>query len=319
MKHRALAAPLVALLCVSACTATPDATPSATDTPTHQSSAAIASSDVTPLTTSTGAALPEGDPARINCTVDGTGRLTWTATSASGVRTGVDMTLPAPDSGKALWQAATFGAGWVLAIVPGDVNDLDVIADNPNEAGHDYSVGAGYLDAVDSTCLAIRYDNAADAAKVQGLIWRVAGGTFRKDTGEAVTTLDVSAGGDTLSLYHDTALDVFGVVTASGYEGSYRPGRSSDPFPCMLFSTAQSADGKYPTFFVGVLPAGSKDLKMQFLRGAADPSLQTVAAASGEVFLVAAAKTAKQAGEIFDDISYINANGKKVEPRWGGS
>lgn len=319
MRRRLVAAQAVLLLTLSACGAAPDATPSATDTPTHVSSAAIASSDVTPLTTSKGAALPDGEPARINCTVDGTGRLTWTATSASGAKTGVDMTLPATDSGKALWQAVNFGAGWVVAIVPGDVADLDIISDHPNEAGHDYSVGAGYLDAVDSTCLAIRYDKAEDATKVQGLIWRVAGGTFRKDTGEAVTTVDVTVGSDKLSLYRDTALDVFGVVTSSGYEGSYRPGRSSDPFPCLLFSTAQAADGKYPTFFVGVLPAGSRNLKLGFLRSVADATLQTVDATSGEVFLVAAAKTAKQAGEIFDDISYTDAKGKTVEPRWSHS
>ncbi|MFP5416290.1 MAG: hypothetical protein ACLGHZ_05360 [Actinomycetes bacterium] len=202
-----------------------------------------------------------------------------------------------------------------MAIVPGDVEELDVIADVPMDGGF-YSVGAGPLAAIQSTCLAIRFDVADDATKVQGFVWRGPGGAFRTDTGEVVPSVDVAVENDRLSVYSDVKLDVFGVVTASGAAISYRPVRSRDPFPCVLFSTGAVQDGRWRTFFVGVLPAGSTDVKLTFLPAVSQPSFQTATAATGEVFVVAEARTRAQTGEIFGSITYLDASGKLVRPTW---
>ena len=323
MSRRVLAAQVTALCFLSACSP-PVVQPEATATPTHLSSAAIASADVTPLATSNGAALPAGEPTKINCTVDGTRSATWTAALADAPKVTVAVALPQTGSMKAVWQPVSFGTGWIMAIVPGDVASLDVVADLPNETGHGYSVGAGYLEAIGSTCLAIRYDVAADASKVRGLIWRSTGDVFRKDTGDAVTFVEATSNDDKLAVYSDSAFDVFGVVgvggaTTSRYQESYHPAKSKDPFPFLQFSTVVQADGRWRTFFVGVLPAGSGNVKMSFLSTATNPTLQTVNAASGEVFLVAGALTPQETGEIFDDLTYTNAAGKTVRPVWNGS
>ena len=307
----ALAAPL---LCVSAC-AGPAAAPTPSETPSAVSSAPVASIDLNALRLSNGEALPDTEPTKINCTVDGRRAARWTATFADGTKSVVEVQLPSQESGQAAWQVAPFGTGWVMAIVPGDVADLDVVADLANAGGF-YSVGAGPLAAIQSTCLAIRYDTVAEASKVQGLVWRAPGDVFRKDTGEAVPSVDFTVENDRLSLYSDATLDVFGVVTTSGSAISYQPGKSKDPFPCVLFSTGQQADGRWRTFFVGVLPAGSTDVKMTFRSTASTPTLQTATASTGEVFLVAAAGTAGQTGEVFNTITYTDRDGKLVRPKW---
>lgn len=306
------------VLSLSACATTaPEPTPEPSATASRLTTAIVSSADLLNLTAADGTALPETEPSAINCAVDGTRAGKWTASFPDGTKATVSVTIPAAELRQAVWQPVEFGQGWVMAIIPGDVSDLDVVTDVPNETGHDYAVDAGYLDAIDSTCLAIRYDAATDAALVRGLIWRVAGSpTFIKDTGETVVSLDLSANEEQVSLYRDAALDVFGIITASGYEASYHPAKSKDPFGCLLFSTAQQADGRWRTFFAGVLPAGSTDVTMRFLSGATDPSLQTVAAASGEVFFLAAATTDKRSGELFDTMSYVNAAGKRVTPTW---
>lgn len=315
MTRRALVAQAAALCCLCACAApTQEPTPSAT--PSAASSAAIASVDISPLRTSTGAELPAGEPSKINCTVDGRRAARWTATYADGTTSHVDVQLPTHASGQTAWQSVPFaGDGWMMAIVPGDVQDLDVVADVVNEGGF-YSVGAGPLAAIDSTCLAIRYDTAADAAKVQGLVWRAPGGVFRKDSGAAVPSVDVTVENDRLSIYGDATLDVFGLITTSGSAISYKPSRTKDPFPCVLFSTTQREDGRWRTYFVGVLPPGSTNVKMTFRTSASKPILQTVAAETGEVFLVAEAGTSARTGEIFSTITYTDVDGKQIKPRW---
>ncbi len=309
---------LLMVLCLSACaTTTPEATPEPSATSSRLTTAVVSSADLLNLTTADGSALPETEPSAINCAVDGTRAGRWTATFLDGTKATVGVTIPASELRQAVWQRVEFGHGWVMAVVPGDVRDLDVVTDVPNETGHDYAVAAGYLDAIDSTCLAIRYDAAADAALVRGLIWRVVGSsTFVKDTGETVLSMDLSANEEQVSVYRDPELDVFGIITASGYEASYHPSKSKDPFGCLLFSTSQQPDGRWRTFFAGVVPAGSTDVRMRFLSGAANPSLQTVTAASGEVFFLAAATTARQSGELFDTMSYADAAGKRVTPTW---
>ena len=318
MNGRLLAAQMAALCFLGACSAAPAASPEPTPSETpHLNSAALASVDVSPLSTSKGDALPKGEPTRINCTVYGNGVAAWTAAFADAPQGRVEVILPEVESNKAVWRGVTFGSGWVMAIVPGDVEDLDVVAELPNVTGHDYSVAVGYLSGINSTCLAIRYDRAADATHVKGLVWRVAGGIFRKDSGDAVTFVDVPANGDQLAVYSDSALDVFGVVTTSGYQGSYHPAKTKDPFPFLLFSTSKEADGRWRTFFAARLPAGSTHARMAFVARASNRTLRTVKAASGGVFVVAAASTTA-AGELFDDFSYTNAKGKKVTPAWNG-
>lgn len=315
MKNRIIVAPFVALCCLSACAATPEATPEPTPTATAASTASIASANVAPLVSSSGAALPADEPTAVNCTVDGQRSARWTATYADASKRTVEVTAPPDGSDKSVWQPVDFGAGWMMAIVPGDVSELDVVTNLPNEAGHDYSVGAGYLGQIDATCLVIRFDAAADAGTVKGFVWREDGGTFHRDAGGTVPSADIAVDGDTVTVYSDPTLDVFGVITASGFQGSYRPSKSKDPFPFLQFSTVQDA-GRWRSFFVGKLPTGSTDIKVAFASGASSPAVATAPAASGEVFVVAAGKTAKQTSELVDQLTYTNASGKKVTPRW---
>lgn len=314
-KNTIVVAPIVALRCLSACAATPEAVAEPTPTPTYAGTAAIASANIASLTSSSGAALPAGEPTAINCTVDGRRSARWTATFVDAPKQTVEVAAPTAGSNQSVWQQVDFGAGWAMAIVPGDVRNLDVVTNLPNEAGHDYSVGAGYLDAIEATCLAIRFDQAADAGAMTGFVWRDEGGVFYRDAGGAVPSANFAVDGDTLAAYSDTTLDVFGVIAASGFQGSYRPSKSKDPFPFLQFSTVQDA-GRWRTYVVGVLPSGSTNAKVSFLSGASSPSMATAPAASGEVFVLAAARTAKQKGDLVSTITYTDASGKKVTPRW---
>lgn len=155
------------------------------------------------------------------------------------------------------------------------------------------------------------------STRSRGLVWRAEGDAFMKDTGESVATANLATADDHISAYYDAAYDVFSVVTTSGYQGAYHPSKSHDPFPCILFSPAQQADGRWHTDFVGVLLAGSTNVKMTFLPAASNPTVTTVTAASGQVFLVASATTATESGELFDLLTYTDGQGKMVTPAWG--
>lgn len=301
-------------LLTTACAATPTATPSAA--PSVGNSAPIASVDITGLHDSDGEALPAGEPTTINCTVNGKGQARWRATFADGTTSRVEVQLPPREEGRSVWQTVPFGPGIVMAIVPGEVENLDVLADVPNDEGY-YSIASGSLRAVDSTCLVIRYDVADDAAKVQGLVWRAADGPFRRDTGAVVPSVDAAVGDERVTVYGDRTLDLFGVVTSSGSAISYRPGKSTDPFPCVLFSTDRLDNGRWQTLFVGLLPQGATAAKMTFLPSASKPGLQSLTADSGDVFVVADAQTRAERGEVFTAFSYADQNGTRVTPRWG--
>lgn len=309
-------ATLTALCLVAGCGSPTDNPSPAEAAPSTLSSAAVASVDLGPFQTSAGTGLPANDISGLNCTVDGRRMAKWTATLADGSKAVLDAQLPPAGSLKSVWQVAPFGLGWVVALVPADVDDLDVATNLSSDVIHSYSVAADFLSGVDVTCLAIRYDTAADAAEVKGLVWRTSGGVFRRDTGDVVPSVDVTAGDDRVSLYSDKSLDLFGVITASGSATSYHPSKSTDPFPCVLFSTVRQTSGNWRTFFVGVLPAGSNNVKMTFLATATGPSLQTAKASSGELFFVAMAETAAQAGELFESFTYSNAQGAVVTPTW---
>lgn len=318
--RRAVAGVIAAVCSLTVACAGPDetergdlATPNAV-TPSAASSAAIASVDIGQLSTSDGAALPEGEPVKVNCTVNGLREARWKATFADGTTAQVDVTLPPQESGQAVWQQVPFGSGFLMAILPGDVEDIDVVADVPSDRGS-YAVAAGDLRAIDSTCLTIRFDVPADAATVQGVVWRTSGGGFRNGNGGIVTSAEFSVAGDQIRVYYDPTLDVFGALTSSGTAISYRPGKTRDPFPCVLFSTTQ-VSGSWQTFFVGVLPAGSTGVTMRFLPSASTPSLQTLTAESGEVFVMAQARTATARGEIFGSVAFTDQHGKTVKPKW---
>lgn len=166
------------------------------------------------------------------------------------------------------------------------------------------------LDGIGGTAFWMRFEQAGGADSLHGFLWERTDGVVRDSLGNDASSARIRLGAEDHLVYRDEALDVIGVVPASGGGYSFR---ISDTKPGDLVEggLGSKRDGDVWVWMnFGALPPGSSDLTVEL--GATDGEWGTAASADGWVFVAAVVRSDQKDIQVISKLSYTDADGKRV-------
>ncbi|HEY3407152.1 MAG TPA: hypothetical protein VGK53_03160 [Propionicimonas sp.] len=208
-------------------------------------------------------------------------------------------------AGKLWWVA--LDEHLVLAITPGRPMWFDGEYDATRGAVTDRQP----LTGIDATAFLVGFIKAGGPDTVRGFIWRGADGMVVDSLGNNVPNAEITLDDNSYLIYRDAELDVVGIVPRQG-DGGYNV-RMRDSSPGDLLGGGmgrQGEDGIWTWTTLGVLPAGSHDIKVNLAPG--DGSWASGVMSDGSVAVLASNHAKSEHGKVVTSFSYTDANGKRV-------